>query len=113
MRAQSFLRLAEHNLRITAQYEGPLKLGEDLSAEPVAMSSFGSLEELIEHGQMHRAESQALRKSEIAIRHGVKGANANLYPRLDGFEDLFEGSGTEAFIERTLERYPLIPASVL
>jgi outer membrane protein len=97
MQAQSFLRLAEHNLRITAQYEGPLKLGEDLSTEPVAISSFGSLEELIEHGQKNRAESQALRKSEVAIRHGVKGANANLYPRLDGFANVTHANPNQAF----------------
>lgn len=97
MQAQSFLRLAEQNLRITAQYQGPLTLGEDLSKEPAAIGSFGSLEELIKHGQTYRAESQALRKSEIAIKHGVKGANTNLYPRLDGFVNVVHANPNQAF----------------
>ena len=97
MQAQSFLRLAEQNLRITAQYHGPLQLGEDLSAQPAEISSFGSLEELINHGQENRAESQALRKSETALKHGVDGANVNLYPRLDGFVNLSHANPNQAF----------------
>ncbi len=97
MQAQSFLRLAEQNLRITAQYDGPLQLGEDLSSEPADMSSLGTLEELIKHGQKHRAESRALRKSEIALKHGVDGANANLYPRLDGFVSVTHANPNQAF----------------
>ncbi len=97
MQSKSFLRLAEQNLRITAQYDGPLQLGEDLSVEPEEMTSLGSLAELIKHGKKHRAESRALRTSETALKHGVKGANANLYPRLDGFVNVTHANPNQAF----------------
>ncbi len=97
MQAESFLRLAEQNLRITAQYQGPLTLGEDLAVEPAAISSFGTVEELIAHGQKHRAESRALRKSEDAIKHGVDGAKSSLYPRLDGVVNITHANPNQVF----------------
>ncbi len=97
VQAQSFLRLAEQNLRITAQYNGPLDLGEDLSSDPGSMTDLGTLEELIKHGQKNRAESLALKTSAIALEHGVDGANANLIPRLDGFVNVTHANPNQQF----------------
>ncbi len=95
--AQSFLRLAEQNLRVTSQYTGPLELGEDLSSDPGSMSDLGTLEDLIKHGQKHRAEKRSLAKSTVALEHGVDGANANLYPRLDGFVNVTHANPNQQF----------------
>ncbi|MCP4445361.1 MAG: TolC family protein [Myxococcales bacterium] len=97
VQAQSFLRLAEQNLRITAQYDGPLAIGEDLSAKAPSIESLGTLDELVAHGQKHRAESRALQASESAMKFAVDGANANLYPRIDGFVNVTHANPNQAF----------------
>ncbi len=101
--SQSFLRLAESNLRITAQYDGPLQIGEDLSIEPSDMLALGKLEELIAHGQAHRPEARALGKARKAMDHGVDGASANLYPRLDGILNVTHANPNQAFFPPTQE----------
>jgi len=101
--AESFLRLAEQNLRITTQYTGPLQLGEDLSKEPPSIESLGTLDELIRHGQTYRSESRALGKSVASMKHAVKGSEANLYPRLDGFVNVVHANPNQAFFPPTNE----------
>ncbi len=95
--------MAESNLRITAQYDGPLQIGEDLSVEPTDMLSLGKLDELIAYGQANRAEARALGKARKAMEHGVDGASANLYPRLDGIVNVTHANPNQAFFPPTAE----------
>jgi outer membrane protein TolC len=103
VQAESFLRLAEQNLRITAQYTGPLQIGEDLSSESPSIESLGTLDELIRHGQTYRAERQALVNSVESLKHAVSGSEVNLYPRLDGFVNVTHANPNQAFFPPTNE----------
>lgn len=99
--AESFLRLAEQNLRITAQYDGPLTIGEDLAAESKDMLSLGKLTDLIARAKQHRAEIRALDLAADASNYAAKGASVNLYPRLDGIVNVTYANPNQGFFPPT------------
>ncbi len=103
LQAQSFLRLAEQNLRSTAQYDGPLQIGEDLTAEPADMLSLGELDALIKRGQSNRSEILALDQAIRASEFASKGISASLYPRVDGIAKVTHANPNQGFFPPTAE----------
>ena len=96
--AKSFELLARQNLAIMmGESSADYQLGENIFADLEPLSRYGSLADLIAHGQKHRSEIRSLIATSSAAKAAHKGAGTQLWPRIDGVANVTHANPNQLF----------------